>query len=162
MFSSSHVDTTAVQNLIDLRTEVEKWADHSVEFHFATILSPWIKRALIAGGFGFGAANSGSSSYSEYRARFNPLADHEGGVPYSYVGESIPGQADQARAAAGNQGHLDPSTLDEELQTPFFHVDLTEAVRYAEEGASLDLAGKRADTSSIHSSGKASVLDDKA
>jgi sodium-independent sulfate anion transporter 11 len=27
----SHIDTTAVQALIDTRTEVEKWADHPVE-----------------------------------------------------------------------------------------------------------------------------------
>lgn len=48
----ANIDTTGVQNLIDARKEVEKWADAHVEFHFAGILSPWIRRALIAGGFG--------------------------------------------------------------------------------------------------------------
>jgi sodium-independent sulfate anion transporter 11 len=51
----ANLDTTGVQNLIDLRREVEKWADQSVEFHFAAVLAPWTRRALIAGGFGYGA-----------------------------------------------------------------------------------------------------------
>jgi sodium-independent sulfate anion transporter 11 len=50
----SNIDTTGIQALVDTRTEVERWADRPVEFHFATILSPWIRRALIAGGFGLG------------------------------------------------------------------------------------------------------------
>ncbi|KAK4706104.1 solute carrier family 26 (sodium-independent sulfate anion transporter), member 11, partial [Phenoliferia sp. Uapishka_3] len=54
----SNVDTTSVQNLVDLRRVLERYADQPVEFHFATILSPWIKRALLAGGFGTGANNS--------------------------------------------------------------------------------------------------------
>ena len=55
-FSSvSNIDTTSVQNLVDLRRALERYADREVEFHFATILSPWIKRALVAGGFGTGA-----------------------------------------------------------------------------------------------------------
>ncbi|KAG9318408.1 sulfate transporter family-domain-containing protein [Chiua virens] len=51
----SQIDTTAVQALIDTRSEVERWAAAPVEFHFASILSPWIQRALIAGGFGSGS-----------------------------------------------------------------------------------------------------------
>jgi sodium-independent sulfate anion transporter 11 len=50
----ANLDTTGVQNLIDTRKAVEKWADRPVEFHFCGILSPWIRRALIAGGFGIG------------------------------------------------------------------------------------------------------------
>lgn len=50
----SNIDTTSVQNLVDLRRVLERYADREIEFHFATILSPWIKRALLAGGFGTG------------------------------------------------------------------------------------------------------------
>src|ERR1700729_2626647 len=71
---SSHIDTTGIQSLIDTRVEVERWADRPVEvrchtylmvysilildsqFHFATVLSPWIRRALVAGGFGIGTS----------------------------------------------------------------------------------------------------------
>ena len=48
----ANIDTTGVQNLIDTRKEVEKWADRTIPFHFCGIRSPWIRRALIAGGFG--------------------------------------------------------------------------------------------------------------
>ncbi|GAA5855608.1 hypothetical protein JCM8547_001614 [Rhodosporidiobolus lusitaniae] len=48
----SNVDTTSIQNLIDLRRVLSRYASQDVQFHFATILSPWIKRALLAGGFG--------------------------------------------------------------------------------------------------------------
>ncbi|GAA5892716.1 SLC26/SulP family anion transporter [Sporobolomyces salmoneus] len=48
----SNVDTTSIQNLVDLRRALTRYARQEVEFHFATILSPWIKRALLAGGFG--------------------------------------------------------------------------------------------------------------
>ncbi|WVR07225.1 hypothetical protein IAU60_004266 [Kwoniella sp. DSM 27419] len=57
----ANLDTTGVQNLIDTRVEVEKWADGPVEFHFCGILSPWIRRALIAGGFGQGQARAGTA-----------------------------------------------------------------------------------------------------
>ena len=69
----SNIDTTSIQNLVDLRRSLERYADRAVPFHFATILSPWIRRwvtcvslevvlthefqphrALLAGGFGTG------------------------------------------------------------------------------------------------------------
>ncbi|KAJ3558108.1 hypothetical protein NM688_g1116 [Phlebia brevispora] len=61
----SHVDTTAVQALIDTRTEIERWTNHPVEFHFATVLSPWIRRALVAGGFGTGARLNGPTEIAQ-------------------------------------------------------------------------------------------------
>ncbi|WRT66193.1 uncharacterized protein IL334_003146 [Kwoniella shivajii] len=57
----ANLDTTGVQNLIDTRVEVEKWADTPIDFHFCGILSPWIRRALIAGGFGQGNARAGTA-----------------------------------------------------------------------------------------------------
>lgn len=44
----SNIDTTSVQNLVDLRRVLERYAGDEVEFHFATILSPWIKRSVIS------------------------------------------------------------------------------------------------------------------
>lgn len=51
-----NVDTTSIQALVDVRRAVELYADAPIEFHFANILSPWIRRALLAGGFGTGTA----------------------------------------------------------------------------------------------------------
>jgi sodium-independent sulfate anion transporter 11 len=69
----ANLDTTGVQNLIDTRREVEKWADRPVEFHFSGILSPWIRRALIAGGFGKGARGNGA------RVEIAPVVPPHGG-----------------------------------------------------------------------------------
>ncbi|TRM58068.1 sulfate permease [Schizophyllum amplum] len=74
-FSSiSHIDTTAVQSLIDTRNEIERWTDAPVEFHFASILSPWIRRALVAGGFGF-VANAHDAGRSHEVAPVVPYRD---------------------------------------------------------------------------------------
>lgn len=43
---------TGVQNLVDTRKEIERWADAPVSFHFSGVISPWVQRALISGGFG--------------------------------------------------------------------------------------------------------------
>ncbi|KAL9935567.1 hypothetical protein V8E36_005915 [Tilletia maclaganii] len=57
-FSSvSNVDTTSIQTLVDVRRSVERYTGQLVEFHFASVLSPWIRRGLLAGGFGTGSAD---------------------------------------------------------------------------------------------------------
>ncbi|KAA8894621.1 sulfate permease [Sphaerosporella brunnea] len=48
------IDTTGVQCLVDMRRQLTKYADRDVEFHFANIISPWVRRSLLAGGFGTG------------------------------------------------------------------------------------------------------------
>nr|VWO98822.1 Diguanylate cyclase [Ganoderma boninense] len=106
----SHIDTTGVQSLIDTRTEVERWANKNVEFHFATVLSPWIRRGLIAGGFGIGSASSGIPT------EIAPAADIEA------VEESL-------------QAEGSPIVSED---TPFFHFDLSAAVRAAEAGLGAD------------------------
>lgn len=42
----SQIDSTALQSLVDLRKSINKYADRQVEFHFAGIVSPWVKRGL--------------------------------------------------------------------------------------------------------------------
>lgn len=52
--SVSNIDSTSVQVLVDLRNALELYRGAPVEFHFAHILSPWIRRGLLAGDFGTG------------------------------------------------------------------------------------------------------------
>lgn len=70
----STIDSTGIQSLVDARHQINKYADREVEFHFANIISPWVRRGLLAGGFGFGVPLrefaevapivTGNSSYS--------------------------------------------------------------------------------------------------
>ncbi|GJJ12400.1 hypothetical protein Clacol_006642 [Clathrus columnatus] len=142
MSAVAHIDTTSVQNLIDtsresgsfdnyLRKEIEKWVGEPVEFHFANILSPWIRRALVAGGFGMPISDrviptevapifthhlSAGRSVFE---KFSNNSDTEANVPRK--------DFDDGRS---NESRLEPILS---TDTPFFHVDLESAVRSAEQ-----------------------------
>ncbi|KAI9748539.1 MAG: hypothetical protein M4579_007196 [Chaenotheca gracillima] len=65
-FSSvNNVDITSVQNLIDVRNQLDRWAaPNTVEWHMACITNRWTKRALVSAGFGYPtpAADSTGSS----------------------------------------------------------------------------------------------------
>ncbi|KAH7916027.1 sulfate transporter family-domain-containing protein [Hygrophoropsis aurantiaca] len=128
----SHVDTTAVQALIDTRNEVQKWADHHVEFHFATILSPWIRRALIAGGFGIG------TPLSDIPNEIASVVPYRGGRREQWQSDSDSSHTDDLEAhnlshppVATGSGDRAPLLT---VETPFFHFDLATAVKAAESG----------------------------
>ena len=98
------------------------------QFHFATILSPWIRRALVAGGFGVGGP--ASSSITEIAAV----------VPYRdlQVIKALEKTADveetpviNSFAPSGSESSA-PVVLE---NTPFFHLDIVQAVRAAETSA---------------------------
>ncbi|KAJ7489929.1 sulfate transporter family-domain-containing protein [Mycena galericulata] len=138
MSTISHTDITAVQALIDTRNEVERWADHPVEFHFATLLSPWIRRALIAGGFGTGVS---SSRVPREIAQVVPYRGLQDGQPGEL--HNVPSEADIE--AADSKGRDSPESSPDPARggyvpviptdTPFFHLDLVAAVRAAESGS---------------------------
>jgi len=128
----SLVDTTSVQALVDARDEIERWADHPVEFHFASILSPWIRRSLVAGGFGY-----------DHRSRSDSRRHDVATVPPQYDGLHVgPSSTDiEARetkevpfldTSYGAIDHSEASAV--QVDTPFFHLDLAEAVAAAEVG----------------------------
>ncbi|KAF8448683.1 sulfate permease [Boletus edulis BED1] len=103
----SHLDTTAAQALIDTRNQVERWVDAPVEFHFASILSPWIQRALIASGFGIGSS-------SEIPSEIAPVV----------------GTYDVTYLSRGRESVSESTPLLTE-ETPFFHFDVVAALRAA-------------------------------
>ncbi|KAJ4372437.1 hypothetical protein N0V83_004211 [Neocucurbitaria cava] len=54
MASVNNVDLTSVQNLIDVRNQLDKYAaPDTVDWHFCNINNRWTKRALAAAGFGY-------------------------------------------------------------------------------------------------------------
>lgn len=146
----SQVDTTAIQALIDTRIEVERWTDRPVEFHFATILSPWVRRALVAGGFGTGAP---ASSVPTEIAAVVPYRDGQSSPV------SVPASGDLESSLVSEEpraGSEESAPID--LQdTPFFHFDLACAVRSAESGLERRTASSR---SSLYKSEE--LRDDKA
>lgn len=48
----NNLDSTGVQMLLDCQLAINRYADRTVEWHFAGITSPSIRSALLAGGFG--------------------------------------------------------------------------------------------------------------
>ncbi|KAF9562173.1 sulfate permease [Agrocybe pediades] len=131
----SHLDTTATQALIDTRTEIEKWADHPVEFHFASVLSPWIRRALVAGGFGIGI----SASKVHDLAAVVPYRDGAAELGQPGKEDDVESTDLKKRHSSAGSSSLPESTPDGlappiSRDTPFFHIDLAAAVRAAESG----------------------------
>jgi sodium-independent sulfate anion transporter 11 len=131
---SSQVDTTSVQALVDARVEIEKWTECPVEFHFATILSPWIRRSLVAGGFGYD------------RGSQHPLQPHDvAAIEQPYDALQIgPSSTDIEAVYTKDIAPADPSygaiyrseAPAVQVDTPYFHLDLAEAVAAAEAGLS--------------------------
>ncbi|KAH8833611.1 sulfate transporter family-domain-containing protein [Flagelloscypha sp. PMI_526] len=126
----SHVDVTSAQLLIDTRREIERWVDHPVEFHFATILTPWIRRSLVAAGFGtsdpapdFRPEIAGVVPYR--RGDREPLSS-ESKAPIDEEAIVVKSPSSSVSDRDGGQVRVVSSA------TPFFHVDLQAAVRAAE------------------------------
>lgn len=151
----ANIDTTGVQNLIDTRREVEKWADRRVDFHFCGILSPWTRRALIAGGFGQGKRRQGTTlEIAPVVAHANDVSSPNApgrrgseGEAGSSTGSSSPSEVTDDKVGndkkeftasdveaglrpletePGRQSQHTLQLLDS--RTPFFHFDLAEAL----------------------------------
>jgi sodium-independent sulfate anion transporter 11 len=133
-----------VQLLVDTKKELEKWADAPVEFHFANILSPWVRRALIGGGFGTGNDDS-PIEVAPVVPKNEEFADP--GEDYRYAPESSSGKKSRPNTGDVEQGSSDdvyenkhqPSSVAGSSEgpllstlTPYFHVDLPSAVKSAE------------------------------
>lgn len=63
--SVTSIDSTGVQYLVDSRNQINRYADREVEYHFAGILSPWTRRALINAGFGIEQASRPNHTHQE-------------------------------------------------------------------------------------------------
>jgi hypothetical protein len=87
------------------------------QFHFATILSPWTRRALIAGGFGIGIRPGEAQP------------DFVAAVPYrdgGDIGAEIANDVESGASKKTDEQYI--------VETPFFHLDLYTAVQVAECG----------------------------
>jgi len=143
-----HLDTTSVQNLIDARKEAEVWADGPVEFHFANILSPWIRRALVAGGFGTAISGrtvpmevapvfthhlSGGSGRFEEDPKLE--RERESGLGIETRATDVESSSPPRKAISDLDSTSSRVAPVLSTDTPFFHFDLVSAVRSAEDAA---------------------------
>lgn len=70
-FSSvNNIDVTSVQNLIDVRNQLDRYASPDVvQWHIACIKNRWTKRALAAAGFGYPSIPA--ADYSRWKSIFS-------------------------------------------------------------------------------------------
>ncbi|KAJ5278748.1 hypothetical protein N7478_004120 [Penicillium angulare] len=127
-FSSvNNVDTTSVQNLIDVRNQLDLYASpRSVQWHFAHINNRWTKRALAAAGFGFPTPTS-SDGFHRWKPIFS-VAEIEGSASAAAHAELINNQREQA------QHHDVESGLKEQHQTTEHETHTIETTSSEESG----------------------------
>jgi sodium-independent sulfate anion transporter 11 len=165
----NNVDVTSVQNLIDVRNQLDRWASpDTVQWHFAHVQNRWTKRALVAAGFGFPAISDGQTP--RWQRSIFDVAEIMGAVPGSGGQSQRAGSGDWSKdLEAGvrlQEGSASSSSMGlaeegiERVQTekearvnprgrrgrsgvgtglavvdgtnrPFFHVDLTSALKCA-------------------------------
>lgn len=144
----SNIDSTGIQSLVDTRQQLDKYADREIEYHFAAVMSPWIKRALVAGGFGTGqpahrvvevasvvpmgniANAEDPDTHGEEEFQRRRRKDIEAGQD---IIQQIPDKHPET-AHDSSRSHSSDSDVLPVVPTnyPFFHLDLDDAVRSAE------------------------------
>ncbi|KAK2026582.1 sulfate permease [Colletotrichum zoysiae] len=144
------VDSGAVEGLVDLRGQLDRWAaPEPVEWHFAGLHSRWARRALSVSGFGCPTAGRLGSGFE---AVFG-LAELAGRPPPPPPPVLCEGRAGAGTTCgAGDPGDLSCSSLEKGglgpkegadarlgavsgIDRPFFHLDLPSAVETAVKGA---------------------------
>lgn len=92
------------------------------------MLSPWISRALVAGGFGIGES---SSNIRDIAA----VVPHDDAREFPELTQDIESNVNVVkRKPVSSSGSEIGPVIKTLTPTPFFHVDLTSAVRAAEGG----------------------------
>lgn len=78
-FSSvNNVDITSVQQLIDVRNQLDRYTSPSVvDWHFTSLNNRWTKRALVSAGFGYPTVFPGDTTISRWKPIFS-VADQGG------------------------------------------------------------------------------------
>ncbi|KAJ2800215.1 hypothetical protein H4R21_003265 [Coemansia helicoidea] len=141
----SHVDVTSLQNLVDVRDQLDRYADTAVMWRFAGIKSPWTRRGLLASGFG--------TSHTESRTIFS-VAD-VGGTNGRPAEGRLHLDSDE-ESAAGAFRHADKQRVVDSIDTvalpllsvdcPYFHIDIDEALKATELELGLKHASPRLST----------------
>lgn len=154
----NNVDLTSVQNLIDVRNQLDRYAQpHKVQWHFASIKSRWTKRALASAGFGYSTPEGdgehrwkpifsvadigGHSSAAEAaeeeanrRMSVQKNTDLENGRAHSREVDSSSRDSDHSinKELSSSKAYTSTKVVAVHgLNRPFFHLDLTSALQSA-------------------------------
>jgi sodium-independent sulfate anion transporter 11 len=153
-FSSvNNVDITSVQQLIDVRNQLDRYTTPSVvDWHFSSINNRWTKRALVSAGFGyptiqeeevhrwkpiFSVAEIGGSDSAAEAAE---VAANEKEPHRQRTREQQPQNGDGIRADSdsglssdlkGTAKSTSRTAVVTGLNRPLFHIDLTSALQSA-------------------------------
>nr|POE49507.1 sulfate permease 2 [Quercus suber] len=155
-FSSvNNVDITSVQNLIDVRNQLDRYAaPHRVQWHFACINNRWTKRAIASAGFGYPTPED-DTGFHRWKPVFS-VAEIGGLDSAAHAAEEAmnrrqskitrPEVDDIESADSSDRGSLDKQITNSQaykkgpgakiapvqgLNRPFFHIDLTSALQSA-------------------------------
>jgi len=163
------IDTTGIQCLVDTRRQLNKYADREVEFHFANIISPWVRRSLLAGGFGTGQSGSeftevaavvprlgeGRVVSSHQKRKGAAAADGSGGGNWERFKSYVMSKDYRDGRFQGKEQYSDVEVAGRQDEaehwgpvlsqdTPFFHIDIPdlEGLAYNKTGSSSDLSAQ--------------------
>lgn len=153
-FSSvNNVDITSVQQLIDVRNQLDKYtAPETVDWHLACINNRWTKRALVSAGFGYPSQHDG-----EFKRRWKPIfsvaeiGGEESAAELAETiekeelekqrtlernrslshGEEIQVSESSSAGSFGKPGFTSRVAAVQGLNRPFFHIDLVGALHSA-------------------------------
>jgi solute carrier family 26 (sodium-independent sulfate anion transporter), member 11 len=154
-FSSvNNVDVTSVQQLIDVRNQLDRYAaPDTVDWHFACINNRWTKRALASAGFGY--ISEGSELQQRWKAIFSVAeiggSDSAASAAEASANEKVrhknpkinpAGDAIRSDESGGSlDGDLKKDTgidikhprkaIVNSVNRPLFHIDLTIALQSA-------------------------------
>jgi sodium-independent sulfate anion transporter 11 len=111
----SVMDSTVTETLIDLRKELDRYSQHSVEFHFANVMNENVQNSLIVGGFG------------QFEQKDLYAEDAEGVEKTNETEVEVEVDVDVEKGNSSN------STV-EVINTPkkFFHLSIEEALEWAD------------------------------
>ncbi|KAJ2796374.1 hypothetical protein H4R20_005550 [Coemansia guatemalensis] len=126
----SHVDVTSIQNLVDVRKQLDRYADLSVSWHFVGVKSPWTRRGLLASGFG-SANGQGRTLFSV--ANVGIIPERESGPSSTSNDEEYTAESDPSGDKQGVSSSFDTLVLPLlSVDCPYFHIDLDEALKATE------------------------------
>lgn len=142
-FSSvNNVDITSVQQLIDVRNQLDRYASPDiVEWHFTSINNRWTKRALASAGFGYPNTANTTGEYRRWKPIYS-VAEIGGADSAAAAAES---RYNEVHRIATEPAHSDSASDEYKngglsqkriaavagVNRPFFHLDIPAALQSA-------------------------------